>query len=448
MADDTPVGAEGNEPAKSVTPDRPFRVTSGATALSLREDEIQQQTAAYLLKVKARYADPRRAFWLIAAAFAIVLVSYVLFVALMRPQKIEPEALAKPSQSFFLNLDYDDAALERSFSRADINDAKRLIEADLERVRNAVFRERTLIMQSAAAALCEEFGGAQALRPQPPYVVEKFARQIPFNQPLYGGAYLQEGRCGDSWASGVANAAPTQADIQQPSVVRVTAEYLNRLDDGRSQKRFNATVEELNRQAGREAAILRDAAAELATLEAALSFHFLAAGGDFGWVFHLTVWAWFGVIASTLVGTSSSVLQGRYDGLLFAFVWMKFILAPLISVVVAAIFNAGVTEGDINLAHQPMFLMYAFFAGFFSERLTEIIRQAANTFFAAAKVDKASFERVTGRVDRFRSVPKLVTNQVPDSLTSLRSSLEAIGANAVLELVETRAKKNTDQGKP
>jgi hypothetical protein len=115
---------------------------------------------------------------------------------------------------------------------------------------------------------------------------------------------------------------------------------------------------------------------------------------DHGWVFEITMWAWFGVLANTMVGLIASSRKGDYDGGQFILVFPKFLLAPVISVVATALVSAGITESQINLGNLPLFLAFAFFLGFLTESVYMMLRDAGAVILRnPLKVDAAKLAR-------------------------------------------------------
>lgn len=415
--------------------------------LSDLEDSIQEKTQRALLSVKRRFANPGHSFLILAALTVIITISYMLFTQYAGNDETNEEEYLKNlvtlSDAGYLQLSYKDAPLESRYSRVRINNIKQLIEADLDNLRTPLFRQRVGALEQAAYVLCAQDGKTGNLPMSPPIVVAQLARShsveieiIPNNASI-----SRTERCGGSWTSGLPEQRPSDAMFERKGLVAESIIFFKALDarpGGASD--YGHVIKVLKAQKEAEHAVIEDAKAELIAVEDNLSFGFLSSGGEDAWIFHLIVWSWFGVIASSLVGMSTSIIQGKYDGLMFGFVWMKFILAPLIATVVAAVFGAGLTQNEFNLAHQPIFLMFAFFSGFFSERFTETLRMAANAFFAAARVDKDSFDRVTKRgIGRYRpTLPRIAVDRPAASLPSLRTTLEAVGANAIADLAEDR----------
>lgn len=424
--------------------------------LSDLEDEIQEKTQRALLAIKQRFADPGISFLTLAVLTVVIAVGYMLYTQVATNDQAAQEQQLKDfvtlSDVGYLQLSYKDAPLEQRFSRVRINDIKQLIEADLARLRAPLFSQRVGALEQAAYVLCAQDGKTRDLPMSPPATLAQLARSHSVDIELFPGVSerTHAGRCGASWVAGLPDERPADALLERNGVIQESINFFTALDarpGGASG--YGHVIAALKAQKAAEDAVIADAKEELVAVEDNLSFGFLASGGKNAWIFHLIVWSWFGVIASSLVGMSTSIIQNKYDGLMFGFVWMKFILAPLIAIVVAAVFGAGLTQNNFNLAHQPIFLMFAFFSGFFSERFTETLRMAANAFFAAARVDKSSFDRVTSRgVDRYRpQLPRIAIDAPAATLPSLRASLEAVGVNAVADLAEDRISRNENKGR-
>ena len=119
---------------------------------------------------------------------------------------------------------------------------------------------------------------------------------------------------------------------------------------------------------------------------------------DSGWVWELAFWCWFGVLTNTGFAIISALKKPNYseegfkpDFVLFMF--PKMLFAPFIAIVVASFILAGLTDFNLSLANAPVFLIFAFFSGFFSERFAEIVRSFFAIFSKRITPSEQKFEQ-------------------------------------------------------
>lgn len=113
------------------------------------------------------------------------------------------------------------------------------------------------------------------------------------------------------------------------------------------------------------------------SLKPQLNFTWLYHPG-FGWIFELVFWCWFGLISCHVICLIKNVKNKDYDANIFALVFPRILLAPIMAIVIVALLASGYTEYNQNLNNFPYFLVLAFILGFNTENVNAIISQVSN----------------------------------------------------------------------
>jgi hypothetical protein len=165
--------------------------------------------------------------------------------------------------------------------------------------------------------------------------------------------------------------------------------------------------------------------ADVSRLESALSFCWLWVDGC-GWIAEVVFWSLFGVLANTIIALITRSRAGQYSADEFVLVFPKILLAPLLAVVVIAIWATGLSEAQVGYLNLPMFLVFAFCLGFATEQVYTLLRDLAQGIVGRlARLSDTKLEEAA-RNDPYRFVhPPADPASVPPpkTLTELRQTL-------------------------
>ena len=134
---------------------------------------------------------------------------------------------------------------------------------------------------------------------------------------------------------------------------------------------------------------------EIKSLNTPLSFGWLYTE-DALWVIEVTFWSFLGVIANTIIALILACRSDKYAPAEFVLVFPKIFMAPLLAVVVVALWSSGFSESKISYLNLPYFLVFSFLLGFGTEALYEKLRDLTALIVTPAatlsekKVEEAS----------------------------------------------------------
>jgi len=439
-------------------------------------EDIKKKTREALLCVANYYASPVKAFAHLFVFDVIVVVGYAFMVIATDPTRmpIEPpeECVGLTSSACdehtywtrrtvqlspigFMLLEYDDALLERRFRRDRINEYKAFAEAEIAAKRPAIFDERLAAIKEAAIYACRIGKSSDVATPP---LLAGFA----LGENLAVGTGSRRVECTEeSIGKGIepTGAAVERADLMglirwfhirsgatEAFQVRPFADATYcakaKLSDGSPTGDAIAT---LARSGCNEAEIVRGLQEELLLLEDSLSFSFLNSEGT-NWIFHLLAWSWLGLFANSLAGLMKAVKDNTYNGLVFAFFYPKILLAPLIAIVVVALVVYGLFELQINLAHQPMFLVFSFLSGYASEKFNGILQDAAHGILSSQKFDinKLNSAMTAPRIP-FRAPPPPTIIDSPTTLDEYQANAKAAARHAVGAVIADHSTKDATE---
>jgi hypothetical protein len=197
-------------------------------------------------------------------------------------------------------------------------------------------------------------------------------------------------------------------------------------------------MKSLDERIGREAGQREQMQALIGAYEPPLYFDWLWHEGA-GWVFEVTMWSLIGVIANTLIGLITAKKDETYRINHFLLTIPKFVLAPVLSIVVVALWSSGFSESSISILNLPYFLVLSFLLGFGTETLYERIRDLVKailgptTKFSEKKAKEAGRANLASLLE-WRSLPPPANKE--ELRERLESAITAEGGVALREELE------------
>lgn len=430
---------------------------------------IKKKTRDALISVADYYASPIRAFRHLVIFGGAVLVGYLIFVLAAHPvfdksHNVEcqvysascgdtfwPNRGVKQSEVGYMTLDFDDAYLERRFRRDKINEFKDYAQAELNAKRQRLFDARRAALEEAAILVCRYGGDGHT----PPLL----AGLVLGKNVRVGASVTSQLTCTEKSVG--AGIEPTTLAIERADLAQLITwlqarggiSSVGAIDFGdpaicaRLESLSGSTAAEaiaiLARQGCDEAQTIQGMRNELLTLDYAVSFAFLDGTGA-KWILHLIAWSLFGLFANSLAGLMKAVKNNSYNGLIFAFIYPKMLLAPLIAVVVVALVVYGLFTTQLNLANQPMFLVFAFLSGYASEKFNGILQDAAHGILASQKFDQKKLESAmsVARIP-YPSPPKL--NEKPETVSDFEKNAALAADHAIVTTLADHTSDQTEQ---
>lgn len=175
---------------------------------------------------------------------------------------------------------------------------------------------------------------------------------------------------------------------------------------------------ELEKKLEREAKDIKDLQVTVQTLEAPLSFRFIWHEGE-GWIFEVVIWTLIGLLSNTMIAlittvkkdleTEGAITGESYSPVRFQLLVPKAVLAPVLSIVVVALWTSGFSKSQIEVLNLPWFLVLSFLLGFGTESLYGKLRDLISTIVGRA----ATYDTGKAKLAKRISLPGL-TRQYPD----------------------------------
>ena len=178
-----------------------------------------------------------------------------------------------------------------------------------------------------------------------------------------------------------------------------------------------------------------------------------------GWIPELIFWSILGVLIHTIVAlmtTTRAEIEGRratsdaepmprYNPRRFIMLFPRLILAPVVAIVVLALVVTGLTDLEVTISNLPFFLLFAFLAGFASERFTAIIRNVVNHLIPRFEINPDKFDSVYGSEVRRRVSER--TRNVASNFRELEEVVKDEVATSAADEIEKRLKRRAS-GEP
>lgn len=369
------------------------------------------------------FGSPVRAHIALTVAL-VVLFAFYFFVHLFRDVDESPWRDAiQPSPVGYLEFKYDDDVLLRFFSPKKVDDIKKRLGDEITHERETAFEYRKRVINSAAQFI-------------------QTYEQSKINPPVIFRLAGPAANRGDVTPA-------TDRDYELTNLETLIGWLRNARIDMASEDltRYQAELDSLIALDSAEQKIIADARARIAGLDYEFNFLWLYHEKS-GWVFELVFWAIIGVLVNTLIAlislsrlkfsadlsaaSSAAPSTNRYNAAEFLLFVPKVVLAPIVGLIVLALIVTGITETQITLSNLPMFLVFAFIAGFASERFTGLIRTAVNHLIPKFEVSPDKIQETYGEDVRQRAINRQL--YFPRTITALRDDLKA----AVTEEAEIR----------
>ncbi|HVS52881.1 MAG TPA: hypothetical protein VHD62_11055 [Opitutaceae bacterium] len=297
-------------------------------------------------------------------------------------------------------LSYRDGVLEHNFAKARINEMKQHLDEMRLQLLPVVLAQRRQVLTPAV----------------------DFAHRALADRAQPGILGLDPQRVEDS-------------DLQL-TIIPATIEWLDAQADrlAPENKAYLPTiVARLRDQHAREEIARTAFKADVSRLESALSFCWLWVDGC-GWIGEVVFWSLFGVLANAIIALITKSRAGQYSADEFVLVFPKILLAPLLALVVIAIWATGLSEAQVGYLNLPMFLVFAFCLGFATEQLYTLLRDLAQGIVGRlARLSDTKLEEAA-RNDPYRFVhPPADASSVPPpkTLAELRQTLTDVAQSQV-----------------
>ncbi|MDP2136738.1 MAG: hypothetical protein Q8J74_02685, partial [Candidatus Didemnitutus sp.] len=157
---------------------------------------------------------------------------------------------------------------------------------------------------------------------------------------------------------------------------------------------------------------------------------------DAQWVWEVVAWTVFGFLANTLISLFKHCRERTYSADEFLLIFPKLVLAPLLSVVVVALWSSGISTAPINYLNLPVFLVFAFSLGFCTEQLYVAVKDITGWFIS--RFVKVSEDRVA---ELAKSVPYVFVNPPPAASVPPPANLKQLR-----ERIDSVAKAEFERG--
>ncbi|MCK0068535.1 hypothetical protein [Kordiimonas laminariae] len=206
-------------------------------------------------------------------------------------------------------------------------------------------------------------------------------------------------------------------------------------------------IESLRKQIANEKKVVQKLYDDAVAKDYDLKFLWLYHDG-YGWIFELVFWSLVGVLLNTLVSLSKATRASLpeykstdgnpatpYSATRFLLVFPQLLIAPVVALIVVAFVIAGVTNAQVNLSNLPWFLIFAFSAGFASERLTGILKEAINKIIPRFGLAEAKIDVQYGQAARKRLADVSFNDNKPGNFEEFKVVLkDAVKSNLALEV--------------
>jgi len=350
---------------------------------------IASSTAGSVLRISRKFDDIGYAFRFISGFLVALVILYALFAFAAFPRGVVWENVASYRSGLFLDVQYDETMLRRFFPDQRVKAVKESADRFLKSKRNVLLEQRRTVLENAAEAACLHGDLRHSLPP-------RLLRRLMADEDLK--VFDDDGeevavRCG--LTDNLASVSDTElAKAQMNAIV----DYLKlQIGDAGGQAKIYLQEALKGIEAHQKAvnSVLEDVKARIRALEYDLDFQWLGSEGA-TWIVHLIVWSWLGLVANTLIGAMKALKENTYSGVIAVFFFPKLILSPLVAIPVIATIAYGITDVNLRLSNQPMFLLVAFSSGFASEGFNGLLQRAVNAILAAGRADSEKL-RATGR---------------------------------------------------
>lgn len=394
------------------------------------------------IMVKNYFDSPLRFGVALFVSLVVILTIYTSWLALKSPlAKTNWQETVTEVPGDFLSVDINMGGLFKKYRADHIAAAKNLADHYLDGRRETAFAARLHIYRRVALFGCRFMANSGGGRPPiatTPDIVLLLAQDEHVQSIVDNGKRRVITKC--------SQVLPNMTSATVDGAVRSTRpmELLNWVTSvkaGRCQVCGNkfesdvaAVVAQLNQLIVSESLLINNARAFLETLDYGISFDFLA-GDSYEWIIHLAVFSWIGVITSGFALLVKNINDRKPTGMAFIFITMRAITAPIIGFIVVATITYGLTSEPVALNHSPLFVIFAFTAGYFSESFNLMLREGLNHILPSWGIDPDKIKGAAKVVDAKQRVltrPKKPL-EAGQTLTDLKKDLRTDVVNGLAE---------------
>jgi len=184
-----------------------------------------------------------------------------------------------------------------------------------------------------------------------------------------------------------------------------------------------------------------------------LSFQWLYHEG-MGWIWELVAWTVIGVLINSLLGVQKAMQEDRllpddqkvnYDPGTYMTVFPQILYAPILAIVVIAMFAAGFTESGILVVNLPYFLVLSFALGFGNERVVRIVKRGIKAVLGGMSFSKKRLAEEAALAARYRaqySDGRILYSTKPKSLKDVRQRASSIAKSSMESVFMDTMRRN------
>ena len=164
---------------------------------------------------------------------------------------------------------------------------------------------------------------------------------------------------------------------------------------------------------------------------------------DMGWIWELVAWTVIGVLINSLLGVQKAMQKDRllpddqknhYDPGVYMTVFPQILYAPILAIVVIAMFAAGLTESGILVVNLPYFLVLSFALGFGNERVVRIVKTGIKAVLGGMTFSKERLAEEAALAARYRaqySEGRILYGTKPKSLKEVRQRASSVAKSSM-----------------
>jgi len=206
----------------------------------------------------------------------------------------------------------------------------------------------------------------------------------------------------------------------------------------------DAAIALLHQLKAREDKLKRELEMQISCLKPVLAFDWLYIDRS-RWIIELIFWCSFGVLANTIIKLIRVGREGKYNANEFCLIFPKAILAPVLALVITALWASGLSESKINFTNLAYLLVLFFVLGFATENLYEKIVGLADLVVTSSATASQARIDAAARESRYTyTTTNITANDLPiaRTLTDLESKLSKVTRAAFERGVVSRLAKD------
>ena len=349
--------------------------------------------------------------------FVLILGLYFIWALQRMPPQLDWDHVVRLQPGAFLELIIDIPALQRQYRADATSEAVERAENYMFRVRDNALEQRRQTYARTAILACEVASWDHTS----PSIFAALSRNQFVTVPVDGGERSLKVRCDEL----LPPQSETEDTLLRSTPPKRVLDWVEKIGEQLPNRSLEAIETDLHKLVEFERDIVENARNYVRSLSSGLSFGFLYAK-KYEWLVHLLVWSWAGVIMAGFARLVLKIQNREPFGLSFVFVSLRFFTAPIIALVFVATISYGLTSESIALHHQPMFLIFAFASGYFSESFNLMLRKGLNSILPSFGINAA---RVSGAADLKTAVRNIqgapsFESESPESLSGLKVVLD------------------------